>query len=63
MDRNGDHHVTRIDDIAAGATLHERAEAVAIPDFNYLEQTFEGIAIALTRPRGHAEHDEADPTG
>ncbi|MFI1992922.1 hypothetical protein [Actinoplanes sp. NPDC020271] len=49
MDANGDHHVSRIDDTVTAATLHERAEAVAVPDFNYLEQTVEAIAAGLRR--------------
>ena len=51
MDRNGEHHVARIDDTVTTATLHERAEAVAVPDFNYLEQTIEALAVGLTARR------------
>jgi hypothetical protein len=39
MDENGEHHVARIDETVTAANVHERAEAVAVPDFNYLEQT------------------------
>lgn len=51
MDSNGEHHVARIDDTVMPDTLHARAEAVAVPDFNYLEQTVEAIAAGLTRGR------------
>ncbi|WP_199516685.1 hypothetical protein [Nucisporomicrobium flavum] len=51
MDNNGEHHVARMDDTVTPATLHARAEAVAVPDFNYLEQTIEAIATGLSRGR------------
>ncbi|MFI1991013.1 hypothetical protein [Actinoplanes sp. NPDC020271] len=54
MDSTGGHHVARIDDTVTAATLHERAEAVAVPDFNYLEQTVEAIAAGLTGRRARA---------
>jgi hypothetical protein len=47
----GEHHVARIDDTVTSENLHERAEAVAVPDFNYLELTVEAIAVGLTRRR------------
>jgi hypothetical protein len=49
MDDNGEHHVARIDDTVTSRNLHERAEAVAVPDFDYLEQAVEGIAAGLRR--------------
>ncbi|MEU8606584.1 hypothetical protein AB0C29_01060 [Actinoplanes sp. NPDC048791] len=51
MDNNGEHHVARIDDTVTAANLHERAEAVAVPDFNYLEQTIEAVVNGLTGRR------------
>jgi hypothetical protein len=54
MDASGEHHVARIDDTVTSANLHERAEAVAVPDFNYLEQTFQAIAVGLTGNRKSA---------
>ena len=48
MDENGEHHVARIDDTVTAANLHERAEAVAVPDFNYLEQMVEAVVNGLT---------------
>ncbi|MBW6439101.1 hypothetical protein KZ829_35770 [Actinoplanes hulinensis] len=48
MDHNTEHHVPRIDDTAMDSTLHERAEAVAAPDSNYLEQMITGIAAGLS---------------
>lgn len=63
MDRDGRHHVARIDETVTAENLHDRAEAVAVPDFNYLEQTVEGILAGLTGTRGirerrgsHGEH-------
>jgi hypothetical protein len=54
MEPDGGHHVARIDDTVTSANLHERAEAVAVPDFNYLEQTLVAIAVGLTRRRRRA---------
>jgi|SwirhisoilCB1_FD_contig_61_4527295_length_380_multi_16_in_0_out_0_1 hypothetical protein len=51
MDQNGEHHVARIDDTVTAANLHERAEAVAVPDFNYLEHTIEAVVRGLTGRR------------
>ncbi|MEV4642131.1 hypothetical protein AB0J80_32760 [Actinoplanes sp. NPDC049548] len=63
MDSNGEHHVARIDDTITPGTLHARAEAVAVPDFNYLEQTVEAIAAGLTqgRRRRRPAGDEGGP--
>jgi hypothetical protein len=49
MENNGEHHVARIDDTVTSANLHQRAVAVAVPDFDYLEQAIEGIAAGLRR--------------
>ncbi|MFC4149629.1 hypothetical protein ACFO0M_25555 [Micromonospora mangrovi] len=49
MDRDGHHEVARIDDTVTAENLHDRAERVAVPDFDYLAQTIEGIAEGLTR--------------
>jgi hypothetical protein len=51
MDINGEHPVARIDDTVTPANLHQRAEAVAVPDFNFLEQVVSAIAAGLTRRR------------
>jgi hypothetical protein len=57
MDSNGEHHVAHIDDTVTRFNLHERAEAVAVPDFDYLEQAVEGIAAGLRRYHQHrVEH-------
>ena len=48
MDRDGRHEVARIDDTVTAETLHDRAERVAVPDFDYLTQTIEGLAEGLT---------------
>jgi hypothetical protein len=53
MDKTGEHHVARIDDTVTSANLHERAEAVAVPDFDYLEQAIEGVAAGLRRHHHH----------
>lgn len=60
MDRNGHHHVARIDDTVTPANLHERAEAVAVPDFNYLEQPVEAIVEVLTHVRRHRKREQPD---
>jgi hypothetical protein len=54
MDPNGEHHVARIDDTVTTRNLHERAEAVAVPDFHYIEQCVAAIATGLSRRRRHA---------
>ncbi|MGW5672736.1 hypothetical protein [Micromonospora sp. NPDC003776] len=51
MERDGRHEVARIDDTVTTTNLHERAERVAVPDFDYLAQTIEGIAEGLAHPR------------
>ena len=53
MENNGEHHVAHIDDTVTSANLHQRAEAVAVPDFDYLEQAIEGIAAGLRRHHHH----------
>ncbi len=55
MNGTGEHPVARIDDTVTAENLHARAEAVAVPDFNYLEQMVEGIAAGLTRRRRHRQ--------
>jgi hypothetical protein len=62
MDPDGQHHVARIDDTVTKRNLHELAEAVAVPDFNYLEQCACGITAGLSWHRHHA-HDAADAPG
>jgi hypothetical protein len=56
MDSNGGHHVARIDETVTLRNLHKRAEAVAVPDFDYLEQAIEGIAEGLRRH--HLQHQQ-----
>ena len=56
MDRNGHHEVARIDDTVTPENLHDRAERVAVPDFDYLGQTVEAIVEGLT----HRHRDLAD---
>jgi hypothetical protein len=57
LDHNGEHHVARIDDTVTPASLHERAEAVAVPDFDYLGQTVGAIAVGLTRRHKTERHE------
>ncbi|MFI6332378.1 hypothetical protein ACIBBG_29215 [Micromonospora chersina] len=57
MSRTGRHPVASIDATATADNLHERAEAVAVPDFDYLEQTIAGIAAALTHQTSDAPPD------
>ncbi|MGW4942026.1 hypothetical protein ACWEOZ_10610 [Actinoplanes sp. NPDC004185] len=61
MDANGEHHVARIDDTVTSENLHARAEAVAVPDFNYLEQMVEGIVAGLTRGRRRRDDSSTTP--
>jgi hypothetical protein len=62
MDSNGEHHVARIDDTVTPRNLHQRAEAVAIPDFDYLEQAIEGVAAGLRRyHQRHGRHRAPEP--
>ena len=55
MDDTGRHPVARIDETVTAANVHERAEAVAVPDFNYLEQMVAGVVDGLTRRHHHAD--------
>lgn len=57
MDRQGHHEVARIDDTVTPENLHERAERVAVPDFNWLTQPVEAIAEALTSRHRTAHED------
>jgi hypothetical protein len=54
MDINGEHPVAHIDDTVTPRNLHQRAEAVAVPDFNFLEQTVAAIAAGLAHRRRSA---------
>jgi len=51
MQRDDEHHVARIDDTVTAANVHERAEAVAVPDFDYLTSTINALASAMTPHR------------
>ena len=56
MDRQGHHEVPRIDDTVTPENLHERAEAVAVPDFDWVNQPIGALAEALTHLlTGHAD--------
>ena len=61
MESTGEHHVARIDDTVTRANLHQRAEAVAVPDFDYLEQAIEGVAAGLRRHHRHRGKHWAHP--
>jgi hypothetical protein len=64
MQENGQHHVARIDETVTSANLHERAEAIAVPDFDYVQQGIDAVISAVARhgqrgepkPKGGAEH-------
>jgi hypothetical protein len=58
MDDNGAHHVARIDDTVTSTNLHQRAEAVAVPDFDYLEQTIMAMAWGLGHGAERARQSE-----
>jgi hypothetical protein len=49
MTGNGKHEVPRIDDTVTSANLHERAERVAIPDFDWLVDPLDAVVGALVR--------------
>lgn len=53
MEDSCEHPVARMDDTVTSRNLHKRAEAVAVPDFDYLEQTIQGIAAGLRRYHEH----------
>jgi hypothetical protein len=57
MQENGHHHVARIDDTVTPDNLHERAEAIAVPDFDYLQQGIDAIISGVVH-RGHNENDK-----
>jgi hypothetical protein len=57
MQENGHHHVARIDDTVTPANLHERAEAIAVPDFDYVQQGIDAIISGVVH-RGHKENDD-----
>ena len=63
MERTPDHPVPRMDETVTRANLHERAEAVAIPDFNYLEQIVAGVTDALTSLGHHRSKGGITRTG
>ncbi|GGN43892.1 hypothetical protein FHR83_008044 [Actinoplanes campanulatus] len=48
MDHNTEHHVPRIDDTATASTLHDRAEAVTVQDFNHPAPMITGITVGLS---------------
>jgi hypothetical protein len=57
MDSGNEHPVARMDDTVTARNLHERAEAVAVPNFDYLGQTIAGVVAGLTER--HRHHDGA----
>jgi hypothetical protein len=54
MQENGQHHVARIDDTVTKANLHARAEAIAVPDFDYVQQGIDAVISGVVH-RGHKE--------
>jgi hypothetical protein len=61
MDSTGEHHVVRIDDSVTAANLHASAEAVAVPDFDYLTQMVAAIAAGLTGTHHRGHHRSPEP--
>jgi len=59
MQESGQHHVARIDDTVTSANLHERAEAIAVPDFDYVQQGIDAVISAVV----HQKHREAPAPG
>ena len=62
MEHTGEHPVARIDDTVTSADLHKRAEAVAVQDFDYLQQAIEGVAAGLRRHHEHRGRHRAHET-
>jgi hypothetical protein len=60
MQENGQHYVARIDETVNSANLHERAEAIAVPDFDYVQQGIDAVISAVVH-RGHRE--DSTPKG
>ena len=62
MEDNGEHHVARIDDTVTSRNLHNRAEAVAVPDFDYLDQAVRGIVEGIRQHHPHLGRHRKHPT-
>lgn len=62
MQENGQHHVARIDETVTSANLHERAEAIAVPDFDYVQQGIDAVISAVVH-HGHREDRTPKPKG
>lgn len=58
MQENGQHHVARIDETVTSANLHERAEAIAVPDFDYVQQGIDAVVSGLARHGHRSQPDD-----
>ena len=62
MQEDGRHHVAHIDDTVTAANVHERAEAIAVPDFDYVQQGIDAVVSGFSgrghRSSGHADRDK-----
>lgn len=56
MSLEGRHRVPRIDDTVTPRTLHERAERVAVPDFDWLVEPVEAIVEGFIDMYGRHTH-------
>ena len=65
MQENVQHHVARIDDTVTSRNLHERAEAIAVPDFDYVQQGIDAVISGMARQghKEHKQHKERKPKG
>ena len=56
MQQDGQHHVACIDETVNSANLHERAEAIAVPDFDYVQQGLDAVFSGLARQTHRLQH-------
>jgi hypothetical protein len=56
MQQEGQHHVACIDETVTTANLHERAEAIAVPDFDYVQQGIDAVVSGLARHGHRSQH-------
>ena len=61
MDSGNEHPVARMDDTVTARNLHERAEQIAVPNFDYLGQTIAGVVSGLIGSNRHHEKTPKQP--
>ncbi|GGK99818.1 hypothetical protein [Mangrovihabitans endophyticus] len=55
--------IPRIDDTTTPRNLHDRAERVAVPSYDWFNETLLGIVDGLTHLRRHHATPPAEPDG